>query len=286
MTEETARQVKASRATVAKFETRRNELIRAFLHDLPDDIEAGAVTPANFLRHDGAGWHAADESPTARHESVEALYAARLESLTQSPLGPWTVAQYRLMRAALDQPEYSQAAAPQARTRLISRIDGLIAASSHWAADKPRLSAAMTRYAADTTRDKDVKAVEKFYSDAYDHFQTDRTSRAWIEAAIHKGSASLPSWDELRAIKKGLERAYNKSALRGIAGFFAGLAAVFALNLSPWPLAAQLAGFAALMSPMVWAMFSIWRRDSMGWSSTTMDFDMIRDSRRRTFGDD
>ena len=227
----------AVRADLRKYSAPSSETIDYFFEALPEKIAAGAFNASNLIVHDADGWYAADGTPKLRYDYLKDLYEARLKRIAANPVGPWTVAEYALLRESLERPDVAKALDyPQASEQewYRSQWPGLKASSPDqvwstedarpssklktdleerqrsvrdWIAGHPELQAAVRRFAARTPHAEDFKAVERFYASQDDAVPADSTSRARIKAWMMTEGASLPSKDQLLNIKRQLNHA-------------------------------------------------------------------------------
>jgi|GEM_PF-2822777 len=267
--------VAAAAKTVVDFEQKRAELMEAYLHDLPAKLAAGAFDGDNFIGRDRDGWYAADEKPTQRHETLAALYAARLQSAAQKPAGPWTVAEYALLHQALENPRNAAAldepwtegrdwwtGSMLPSSRLKREISLRQSDAAGWASRLPGLAAAVARFGAGAPRAADFAAVDKFYLSALNNrFRFDWTAHARIVAAVRTGDAALPSWARIQELRREAKSRYQKNAFTGMFAFCGALIAAGLVGASHWPPAFKFVAFAAMLAPMAWMFVNIWRRD-------------------------
>ncbi|MFI5345863.1 MAG: hypothetical protein ACHQ51_05770 [Elusimicrobiota bacterium] len=282
---ERAEQVAAAVASVKAYETKRSELIDAFIHDLPGKIAAGEFDGTNIIARDADGWHAADEAPEKRYQTLTELYRARLESLGRAAPGPWTIRQTEILKAALRQPDIAEALtkeyeeSPETRsgtTKIAEFLDMHADRARAAYSENPKLKAALARFEMGAARGTDVLKVEKFYGSAIDRTRYASSDHAWLTGWIIGGGDAMPGWEEMKAIKAAAQKGYQRNAFRGMIGFFAGMAGMAAIGVSHWPNSAKLVAFAAMYLPMAYMFVNIWRRDSYNFEADTIDMHVNR----------
>jgi hypothetical protein len=279
-------QVEAAQGAVLAYERKRKKLIETFLHGLPGKIAAGAFDGTNIVGRDADGWYAADESPEKRYETVNALYNARLDRIGRGALGPWTARETDLMKAALENPEIAEAlereyqeAAPGTRPRpsdLGRFLDQHRARAEKAVADDSRLTAAFSRFEKGTPRGTDIRVLEEFYNAALNRTWSELPSRAWIVASIKTGGGVLPGWEALQDLNRAAQRRYTRDALKGLAGFVAGMILIAASGVAHWPTGVQIAAFAAVVAPLAWMSVNFWRRDEFDVNAASINIHLDR----------
>jgi hypothetical protein len=255
-------QVAVARHALKSFAVQRAALKAAFMEKLPSRISAGEFTPQNLLHKKSDGWHAADENPDVRYESLKEFYLKRFDSMFITPLGPWSVGEARLIRETLERPEI--VAEIKAEGHSDSLIKMRAAAkemqddASLWYEKNPEFSAALGRSAAGSAEAADIEAVEKFYTQALENTSVPWTGQARIIATIRDGGDWRAPWATIQARRAQL---VEKTSYGTVGGVFSGiLAAITATSLAVQgnPLWAALFTIVGV-SAFIWMAISIRR---------------------------
>ncbi|UPT74066.1 MAG: hypothetical protein M0D55_19960 [Elusimicrobiota bacterium] len=256
---------------VRKFEAAREEARREFLEDLPGKIAAGAFAGKNLLRAEDDGgrtvWTTGGDSPERAYATPEAALDVRLEALALMPAGPWSAAEAALLRASLDDAQEKGLIGSSRWT--VAALNTIIEAERAGApaAYGERLALASRRFARKQPTAGDVRAVERFYVDAYDGAGA-WTLKAKILGAVAAGGRGLPSWNELLAARHVSEvRSLRRDLKAMLAGFAAALllsalpVGVFLKSLPPVLAAAIAIGLTlTIIAPFVLVAASLLRR--------------------------
>jgi hypothetical protein len=291
---EKAQAVAAARAEVKSFEKLRSKNFKSFTRDLPARLAAGEFDGSNLVRRDADGWYAADEAPETRYETLEDFYDSRLKRVAASPAGPWTVAQYDLLKKSISAPIAAKLdaawdnAVEDLGMRILRNLRSLLpsyaytraidkdrAAAATWR-DQPKLKAALVRFEKGSPRERDIRAVEKFYDSALDRGWSDWTQQAHILAKIQTGGEGLPSWEGLKTLRREAQARYHRGAWRGLVGYIAAMGTAIAIGASNLPAAAKIAAFALLITPLAWMFLNIWRRDDFHFEADSIDMRLNR----------
>lgn len=274
---EKAAQVAAAVAAVKKFERRRSQLIKSFLEDLPSKIAAGEINGATLLDRDADGWHAADENPAIRHETLNELYRVRLANLGRAVPGPWTLREVAVLKASLGRRDVAEALSRELKAspgsnlaieQLVQYLDFHANRAREAIAADPKMFATLKRFEKGSASGVDIRRVEKAY---YNSIERAGYSNPWIAGTILSGSLTLPGWEELKALKRQAMKDYHRNALQGMVGFIAAMLMTAAAGASTLPPLAKAAAFALMFVPMAWMFLNIWRRDDFQFEAESVD---------------
>lgn len=245
---------------VKQFEAAREEANREFLQDLPAKIAAGVFNGQNLLQTEDDGgrtlWKVAGDSPERAYTTPEAALDVRLEALALMPPGPWSVAEARLLEAALRHAMETGTISPSRWTVNAHEVLHYAKKDGKAAGDELHATLAPHRIIHGGATAADLRAVERFYAASHDRAAAVWPMRAKILAAIKTGGEGFPSWERLQEAKSAvydrLERLGARAAKTGLAMT---LVAMFLMNKPPF-----LAVLLATIAPALVAYWTIRQR--------------------------
>lgn len=229
---------------VKQFHAARAEATREFLEDLPKKISAGAFDGKTLLRTEDDGgrvlWTMAGDSPERAYATPEAALDARLDALALMPPGPWSLAESKLLMAAMDHLMGNGTISP---SRWTVRVHNILLATEKAGLEAVRaslLARSASRIESGKATAADVLAVERFYAKSYD-----RAGRVWpveakILAAIHAGGSGLPSWERLQAARLAISKRISRLDLAAARLMLGGMLLIL-LSAAGVPVAGPLA---------------------------------------------